>query len=153
MNLTLLSLNIKVFEFESLNLLLSPSVAVKPPPLCSTGNIGFYMTDCERWTLHKECLPISLFRSIRHLLSVDSAKTLVSAFVLSMLGCSNSLLFYTVLSTMKNNKRFKTRLQKSCSKLVKKIKHIKYSKERLFIRTQTRNLQIFVVCQATKRQS
>ena len=48
MDLTLLSLNIKVFEFDSLNLLSSPSVAVKPPPLCSTRNIGFYMTDGER---------------------------------------------------------------------------------------------------------
>ena len=51
--------------------------------------------------------------TIRHLLSVDSRKTLMSAFVLSRLDYCNSLL--------KNYKRSRTQLQDSSSKLINEI--------------------------------
>ena len=64
----------------------------------SARNLGFYITDDMSVELHIKNLCRSAYSelrrisTIRHLLSVDSTKTLVSAFVLSRLDYCNSLL-------------------------------------------------------------
>ena len=64
----------------------------------SARNLGFYITDDMSVELHIKNVCRSAYSelrrisTIRHLLSVDSTKTLVSAFVLSRLDYCNSLL-------------------------------------------------------------
>ena len=76
--------------FQSANLLISFS--------SSSRNLGFYIRDDMSVELHIKNVCRSAYSelrrisTIRHLLSADSTKTLVSAFVFSRLDYSNSLL-------------------------------------------------------------
>ena len=88
-------------NFQSLNLKPSVSVAVKHTVSSSATNLGFYITvaDDTSVKVHTQktiCrlpyIEISCISSVRHLLSIDSAKTFVCASIFSRLDYCNSFL-------------------------------------------------------------
>ena len=93
----------------------------------SARNLGFYIRDDMSVELHIENVCRSAYSElrrisiIRHLLSADSTKTLVSVYVLSRLDYCNSLLSGCLNIFLKNYKRSKTQLQDSSSKLINEI--------------------------------
>ncbi|WP_419612594.1 reverse transcriptase domain-containing protein, partial [Thiolapillus sp.] len=92
----------------------------------SARNLGFYIRDDMSVELHIKNVCRSAYSelrrisTIRHLLSVDSTKTLVSAFVLSRLDYCNSLL-------------------SGCPKHLEKLQKVQNSAARLVLKAQKRD--------------
>ena len=81
-------------------------------------NLGFHFTDDMRIDAHvqnmcrKAYIDIRRISSIRHLLSIDATKTLLSAFVLPKLDYCNSLFFGSQMYMLERLQK----VQKVCSK-------------------------------------
>ena len=115
---------------QSPNLLLSTTISVCGYEISfssSAKNLGFYIRDDMSVELHIKNIcqvaypELHRISTIWHLLSVDSTKTLVSAFVLSRLDYCNSLLSGCLKHLFENNKRSRTQLQDSSSQLINEI--------------------------------
>ena len=88
-------------------------------------NLGFHFTDDMRIDTHvqdicrKVCINIRRISSIRHLLSIDATKTLLSAFVLPKLDYCNSLFYGSLmymLERLQNVQNSAARLIFQCRK-------------------------------------